>query len=236
MLNWRRLPALKFSPKELLLGLVVNTANTPIESSSSMLTPADVNKHFTYAAQQRLDGYAEAVNHAIRRKATFDRKVLKSAAGIVTFSKGQLVQVYRSDLMNTLSTDRKLQPTWSGPYRVHEQLLNSYKLEELDGMLKTGEFSARRLRAFTPREGTDLARAQITFEEELARKEAVSGAGNTGEAAGGGLINNLGVIESGDDGTGTGEDADGGSDHESNIASRVVGRRGRRQKGGGRMD
>ena len=120
ILNWRILPALKFSPKELLLGLVVNTVNTPLETSASVLTPADVDTHLTYAAQQRLDGYAEAIHHTIRRKATFDRKVQNSRAGVVTFRKGQLMQVYRSDLMNMLSTNLKLQPTWIGPYCVRE--------------------------------------------------------------------------------------------------------------------
>ena len=105
ILNWRILPALKFSPKELMLGLVVNTANTPLETSASILTPSDIDKHLTYAAQQRLDGYAGAIHHVIRRKATFDRKVMKSRAGVTMFKKGQLVQVYHSDLMNTLSTD-----------------------------------------------------------------------------------------------------------------------------------
>ena len=52
VLNWRILPALKFSPKELLLGLVVNTASTPLETSTSVLTPSDVDNHLTYAAQQ----------------------------------------------------------------------------------------------------------------------------------------------------------------------------------------
>jgi len=150
VLNWRILPALKFSPKELLLGLVVNTINTPLETSASILSPSDIDRHLAYSTQQQLDGYSEAVHHAIRRKATFDKKVLKSKAGVVVFEKGQLVQVYRNDLMNTLSTDKKLQPTWSGPYRIHERLLNSYKLEDLDGTLKTGEYSARRLRLFTP--------------------------------------------------------------------------------------
>ena len=46
-----------------------------------------------------------------------------------------------------------------------------YKLEELDGTIKPGEFSARRLRAFTPREGMDLAREQKAIEEGLAREE-----------------------------------------------------------------
>jgi hypothetical protein len=83
VLNWRILPALKFSPKELLLGLVVNTASTPLEASTSVLTPSDIDNHLAYAAQQRLDGYAEAIHHAIRRKATFDKKVLKSNAGVI---------------------------------------------------------------------------------------------------------------------------------------------------------
>jgi hypothetical protein len=113
ILNWRILPALKFSPKELMLGLVVDMANTPLEASTSVLTPIDIDNHLTYAAQQHLDGYAEAIHHAIWRKA---KKVLQSRAGVVTFKEGQLVQVYRSDLMNTLSTDRKLLPTWTGPY------------------------------------------------------------------------------------------------------------------------
>ena len=64
ILNWRILPALKFCPKEILLGLVVNTSKTPMEVSSSFLPPSDIDTHMTYTAQQRLDGYAEAVHHA----------------------------------------------------------------------------------------------------------------------------------------------------------------------------
>ena len=52
ILNWRILPALKFAPKELMLGMVVNTANTPLEVSASILTPENVDRHMTYAAQQ----------------------------------------------------------------------------------------------------------------------------------------------------------------------------------------
>jgi hypothetical protein len=222
ILNWRILPALKFSPKELMLGLVINTANTPLEASTSVLTPADIDKHFTYAAQQRLDGYTEAIHHAIRRKATFDKKVLKSRAGVVTFKKGQLVQAYRSDLMNTLSTDRKLQPTWSGPYRIQEQILNSYKLEELDGTPRSGEYSARRLRAFIPREGTELARLQREVEERIAREGME---GNTEVA--------MGMEDPDNETNDEGKMDDGGEEEDSNIASRVASRRGRRQKDGG---
>ncbi|KAF8231069.1 hypothetical protein L208DRAFT_1071173, partial [Tricholoma matsutake] len=68
-----------------------------------------------YVAQQWLDGYAEAVHHAICRKASFDCKVLKSKPGEVIFYRGRLVQVYQSDLAGMLSTDKKLATMWSPP-------------------------------------------------------------------------------------------------------------------------
>ena len=139
--------------------------------------------------------------------------------------------------MNTLSTDRKLQPTWSGPYRVLEQLLNSYKLEELDGTPKPGEYNARRLRLFTPREGTELASQQKELEERLAEEE-----GGSEEPAGLDEPDSF-IPESTEVADNEDEDPEGrGVDGEvedrtvnvtSNIASRVVGRRGRRQKEGG---
>jgi len=139
ILNWRILLALKFCPKEILLGLVVNMLKTPMEVSSSFLTPSNIN------TQQRLDGYAEAVHHAVWRKVAFDHRVMKSKAGIVEFKKGQLVQVYRNKLMLTLSTEHKLAPMWSPPHCITERLLNSYKLETLQGTPLDGMFNARHL-------------------------------------------------------------------------------------------
>ena len=167
ILNWRILPALKFSPKELLLSLVVNTTPTPLEVSASMPTPQDFDTHIAYAAQQRLDGYAEAVRHAMDRKTRFDRRVLESKEGEMMFEKGQLVQVYRSDLAKNIGTERKLVPMWSEPRRVRERLLNSYKLETSEGQPLEGEYHARRLRGFTPREGTELATQQKEIEEGI---------------------------------------------------------------------
>ena len=172
ILNWRILPALKFSPKELLLSLIVNTTPTPLEVSSSMPNPQDFDIHMAYAAQQRLDGYSEAVRHAMDRKTRFDRRVLDSKEGEVTFEKGHLVQVYRNDLANSISTERKLTPMWSEPRRVVERLLNSYTLESLDGRLLDGEYHARRLREFKPREGTELASQQK--EVEAGQEEATN--------------------------------------------------------------
>ena len=164
ILNWRILPALKFSPKELLLSLIVNTMPTPLEVSASKPAPQDFNTHMAYAAQQRLDGYSEAVRHAMDRKTRFDRRVLDSKEGEVIFEKGQLVQIYRNDLAKSIGTERKLTPMWSEPHRVSERILNSYKLETLNGQPLDGEYHARRLRRFIPREGTELAAQQREVE------------------------------------------------------------------------
>ena len=171
IMNWCFLPSLKFSPKELLLGLVVNTMPTNIDLSILPVTEQDVATQTAYVAQQRLDGYAEAVAHAVKRKSWFDRRVLACKPGEVIFSTGQLVQVYRSDLDETFKTECKLLPKWSPPYCVVSRMLNSYTLETLKGMAIKGCFSARRLRGFTPREGTELARAQKEVEEACCKKE-----------------------------------------------------------------
>lgn len=209
-----------------MLGLVVNMANTPLEVSASVLTPLDIDNHLAYAAQQCLDGYAEAVHHVIRRKAMFNKKVVQSKAGVAIFKKGQLVQVHCSDLMNTLSTDCKLQPSWSGPYCIQDHLLNSYKLEELDGMPKTSEFSARHLHAFTPREGMDLAREQRVLEDRLAREEGeiegLEGLGLRGTEWGG-EAGQGGELEQREDSAGVDEGAYEPDDETSNIASHVSG-------------
>ena len=72
-LNTRILPALKFTPKELLLGLVVNTLPTPLSVSGSELTPRECETQMAYVAQQRLDGYEAIVRHVVSRKGAFDR-------------------------------------------------------------------------------------------------------------------------------------------------------------------
>jgi hypothetical protein len=170
-LNGRLLPALKFSPKELLLGLVVNTKPTDTQEASSPISVTNVATQMAYVAQQRLDGYAAAVSHALKRKNTFDRKVLKQSPGEVVFSKGQLVQIYRSDLDFTFKTERKLLPKWSSPQRIKSRNLNAYTLETLSGDPIQGTFSARRLRRFLPLEGTKLAEEQKLVEEKSAEEE-----------------------------------------------------------------
>ncbi|TFY74871.1 hypothetical protein EWM64_g9142, partial [Hericium alpestre] len=67
MLNGRLLPALKFSPRELLFGQVVNTIPSSIEESTSILHAPDAATHMAYVVQQRLDGYEAIVQHATRQ-------------------------------------------------------------------------------------------------------------------------------------------------------------------------
>jgi hypothetical protein len=245
ILNWRILPALKFSPKELLLGMVVNTPNTPLELSTTFLPPADVDNHMAYVAQQQLDGYSEAVHHAIRCKARFDRKVLKSKAGEVVFHRRQLIQVYRSDLENTLSTEKKLALRWSHPRRVVERLSNSYRLETLDGALLDGEFSARRLREFTPRDGTELAEQQKEFmkkvqEEEVERLkleaetvEKLRGSNNARQQR---QTNDIDGHDGEEQGFFYDEEAPEEQEEGESIANRVTRRRGHRHLGEGQME
>ena len=115
-LNTRILPALKFTPKELLLSLVVNTPPTPLSISSAELLPTEVETQMAYIAQQRLDGYEAIVRHAVSRKGAFDRQMLAKKPGQVIFNRGQRVQIYRSDLDYTFKTERKLLPKWSQPW------------------------------------------------------------------------------------------------------------------------
>ena len=117
-LNHQILPALKFSPKELLLRLAVNTLPSDLTAVSSSVEERDAAIHMVYAAQQRLDGYEATVRHAITRKKAFDKRVLRQS-GEVTFEPGQLVQVYCSNLNYTFKIKRKLLPKWSPPYRIH---------------------------------------------------------------------------------------------------------------------
>lgn len=57
-LNGRVLPAYQFSPRELLLGLVVDTPCTPLPITTNQLSTTDVHVHSAYVAQQQLDALA----------------------------------------------------------------------------------------------------------------------------------------------------------------------------------
>lgn len=157
--------------------MAVNTPPTPIEDATSVLKPQDVAVQVAYVDQQNLDGYDSIVRHAAKRKAVFDRKVLGSKEGEVTYKVGDLVQVYRSDMTHTVSTEKKLVLMWSAtPYRVRERVVNSYVLETMEGLEVAGRFSSRRLRRLVPKMGSELERVQRVFVEEgkFAGSEVVS--------------------------------------------------------------
>ena len=52
ILNWRLLPALKFTPKELMLGLVINTKPTDLNQAILPTTETDTALQMAYVAQQ----------------------------------------------------------------------------------------------------------------------------------------------------------------------------------------
>jgi hypothetical protein len=170
-INNRILPNLRYSPNELLLGLVINTRSTPTEQASIAPTAEEVETQMAYVDQLRFDGYAQIVNHAERRKAMFDNQVLKRAPREVIFQAGDLVQVYRSDLDFSLQTERKLLIKFSAPRRVVKRNKNSYQIETLEGFPISGWFSSRRLRLFVPRTGTELEHTQAAIEKEWRDRE-----------------------------------------------------------------
>ena len=92
-LNARILPAYKFSPDELCLGIVVNTVTTPVEISGSELKEASIAIQNDYVSQQRLDAYSHIVEHANKRKIAFDKRVQASKDGVIEYKKGDLIQI-----------------------------------------------------------------------------------------------------------------------------------------------
>jgi hypothetical protein len=92
-LSDRILPSTKFSPNELLLGTIVNSQDELNPEDIAEPTKSDIALHLVYANQQCLDGYLETVDHTVKRKQIFDRKVLQQAPREVNFKIGDLVQV-----------------------------------------------------------------------------------------------------------------------------------------------
>jgi hypothetical protein len=171
-LNNQILPNLKFSPNELLLGIVINTKRTPADRATEEVSTNEVEVQMAYMEQQRLDGYAHILSHAHKRKLAFDRKLLNRAPREVIFKAGQLVQVYQSDLDFTFKVERKMEPKWSAPRRVTSRDHNSYKLETLEGLPIGNRFSSWQLRRFIPRNGTALHEVQAAIEKLRSEQEA----------------------------------------------------------------
>jgi hypothetical protein len=182
---------LKISPDELLYELVINTARTPIDEAVLPVDEADTGLQMAYMGQLRTDGYAEMVNHAVRCKAQFDKKILARAPKEVIFKTGSLVQQYTTKYKTgvTFLVECKMVPMWSAPRRITSCVRNSYKIETLEGLPISGRFSSRLLRQFIPRRGTILDKLQREWEmglEELRIEDAEDdeGAGGNGDIEG----------------------------------------------------
>ena len=86
------LPALKFLPNELLLG-IPTTIHTPINPDS--ITPsieADATLHLAIRDQQQFDRYTTIFSHAERGKKRYNNKVMRWAPGNNVFEKDNLTQ------------------------------------------------------------------------------------------------------------------------------------------------
>lgn len=65
-LNECIIPTFQFSPKELLLGLVVNTACTPADTVTQEVSKQEASVHFVYVKQQCLDAGDRTALHAAK--------------------------------------------------------------------------------------------------------------------------------------------------------------------------
>ncbi|QRV73357.1 Retrovirus-related Pol polyprotein from transposon opus [Ceratobasidium sp. AG-Ba] len=158
-LNDRVVAGLGYSPRELMTGQILAERKAELGQATvtRAVTEADVNLGLTYALRQ--DAFANALEHAKKRKKVFDKRVRA-----VEYAPGDLVQTYDARLDETHSTLRKLAHRWSGPLRVVEKAANSYKLEDLSGNLFTSAAHARLLRPFVPRPGLTMAEYSRSLE------------------------------------------------------------------------
>ncbi|QRW11108.1 Retrovirus-related Pol polyprotein from transposon opus [Ceratobasidium sp. AG-Ba] len=151
-LNDRIVSGLGYTPRELMTGQISAERKAELGQSiaNRAVTDVEVNMGLTYALRQ--DAFANALEHAKKRKKAFDKHIR-----VVEYAPGDLVQKYDARLDETHSTLRKLAPRWSGPLRVVEKAANSYKLEDMSGNLFTSAAHARLLRPFIPRPGSTMA-------------------------------------------------------------------------------
>jgi len=145
-MNDQILPALGFTPCELLWGQCEKTGEKLTVEKETETTEHDTTHHLIFTELLRSQGYTDALVEATRRKACFDDQVHP-----VEFNAGDLVQVYNSKLDVTYKTKAKLLPHWSPPQIIADRLLNSYMLRRLDGTELRGMTHARCLCQYIPR-------------------------------------------------------------------------------------
>ena len=109
-MNDRILPALGFTPHELLWGQWEKREEKLTVEKESETTEHDATHHLIFTELLCSQGYTDALAEATRRKAHFDDQVHP-----VEFNARDLVQVYNSKLDVTYETKAKLLSRWSPP-------------------------------------------------------------------------------------------------------------------------
>ena len=84
------LPALKYSPNELLLSLPINSQCMDNPEDIEPPTDTDIVVHLALAEQQ-LDRYSAIVDHTVKCKAKFNKTLLQHMPREVVFKVGDLV-------------------------------------------------------------------------------------------------------------------------------------------------
>lgn len=77
-INNHMLPALEFTPRELLTGNIINTISTPEEITTTESTLEDVKTQMGFTKQQQLDTYLHVVEHANKQEEIFNKRIEES--------------------------------------------------------------------------------------------------------------------------------------------------------------
>jgi hypothetical protein len=145
LLNNRILPSLKYSPREIMLGMLLQPRPMPILAAAADKGRLPSNEeHVALAEILRSDANGSAEDHAVVRKAAFDKGIRQPTS----FKPGSLVQVYDSKLDGSHETSAKLAPRWSAPRQVVKQVTGSYTLQTLEGKTIPKAIHANRLRLY----------------------------------------------------------------------------------------
>ncbi|KAI6017115.1 hypothetical protein EDC04DRAFT_2902646 [Pisolithus marmoratus] len=112
------MPAFQLSPKELMLGFMINTMCTPPDEATEEVRHEDVEVQLAYVEQQWLDGTSQAIKNVVSRQVAFDKWV---CAG---FHNGQLKETAAKVLAKVEYKDRAgpdaVQcPKVLGPHKHH---------------------------------------------------------------------------------------------------------------------
>jgi hypothetical protein len=167
-LNDRIKPGTRFTPREILFGLLFAPIHTAPETEPVEPTAKDVEDRIALAEIMRDQSFTRHTADAERRRKHSDK-----ATHPIQFQVGDLVQIYDTHWDFSVSSDRKLAPRWSAPRIIVSQGTNSYRIARMDGTLIDRNIHANHVRGFVVRPETplDLAITRATTAEALQSSE-----------------------------------------------------------------